>query len=196
MFYPKERTRIRVQSDIAKYPLDRVTLGIFSVSPSAKAVADVLAATALLAAETTISTGFTDPDVPRNVRLTLTETAADVAAVQGVVNGTDMAGNVIAETMPVFTENTLGTVVGSKVFATVTSIVIPAMDGAGVEISVGSGDLIGIPAIPISAALKPVQVSATAITITADLTNLNGNNFTLDAGEFDDSEHEVLLYLS
>jgi len=194
MLYPYDFKDKKLQSDVDSVALSAVFHGTFAVSPIAPDVDALKVATALLAAETTL-TIFAAPDVARNVTLTLTETAADVAAVQAVVIGTDMADEVLTETMPVFTVNTIGSVAGSKAFKTVTSVVIPAMDGAGVECSVGFGNIAGIPALAFSAALKPIAVSATAITITASTTVLASNVFTLDSGSFDGSERVVLIMM-
>ena len=96
-------------------------------------------------AQTTISTAITNPVTPRVITLTSGGTAADIKAVQAVVNGTNMADEVISETMPIFTVNTATTVTGLKAFKTVTSIVVPAMDGAAAEVAVGTGPALGIP---------------------------------------------------
>jgi len=85
------------------------------------------------------------PDVPRVIALRSGGTAADIAAVQAVVNGTNMADEVISETMPVFTLNTATTVTGAKAFKTVTSVVVPAMDDPAAEVSIGYGAALGIP---------------------------------------------------
>lgn len=110
-----------------------------------------LAAVAALKASTVCGVAATtlvptaQPDVPRVVTLTSGGTATDIKAVQAVVNGTNMAGEVISETMPIFTVNTATTVTGLKAFATVTNVVVPIMDGAAAEVSVGCGAALGIP---------------------------------------------------
>ena len=81
----------------------------------------------------------------RNIVITAGGTAGDIKAVQAVVHGTNVAGETISETMPAFTVNTAGAVTGSKAFETVTSVVVPAMDGAGVTLDIGFGALLGLP---------------------------------------------------
>lgn len=81
----------------------------------------------------------------RNIVITADGTADDIKAVQAVVHGTNIAGETISETMPAFTVNTKGAVTGSKAFATVTSVVVPAMDGAGVTLDIGFGSVLGLP---------------------------------------------------
>lgn len=91
-----------------------------------------------------ITTAITNPDVPRNVTATAGGTAADVKAVQVIVAGTNEEGVAITETLPAFTVNTTGTVVGNKAFATVTSITMPAHDGTGATTAVGRGAKLGL----------------------------------------------------
>ncbi|MFG3137700.1 hypothetical protein [Streptomyces sp. NPDC048211] len=92
-----------------------------------------------------VTTGLTNPDVPRNITATAGGTAADVKAVQVVITGTNTHGDVITETLPAFTVNTTGTVTGSKAFATVTSVTIPAHDGTGATTAIGTGSKLGLP---------------------------------------------------
>lgn len=113
-------------------------------SPGAADVDAVLAAVTDDGTEQTITAGITDPDVPRCITATAGGTAGDIKAIQVTVNGTNAEGVAISETLPAFTVNTAGTVVGSKAFATVTSVVIPAHDGNGATTSIGYGDKIGL----------------------------------------------------
>ncbi|KPI09924.1 hypothetical protein OV450_3415 [Actinobacteria bacterium OV450] len=92
-----------------------------------------------------VTTGITDPVVPRNVTATAGGTAGDIKAIQVVVAGTNVYGEAITETLPAFTVDTAGTVVGSKAFATVTSITIPAHDGTGATTAIGTGAKLGLP---------------------------------------------------
>lgn len=108
------------------------------------AVAALKASTVCGIAQTTL-VPTAQPDVPRVITLTSGGTADDIKAVQAVVNGTNANDEVISETMPVFTVNTATTVTGAKAFKAVTSVVVPAMDGAAAEVSVGYGPALGIP---------------------------------------------------
>lgn len=84
------------------------------------------------------------PDVPRNI--TVTQTAVDAEDTNGtiVIVGTDIAGNVITETI---TPNAGVTVAGAKAFKTVTSVtgVGWIIGGGNDTITVGVGSLIGLP---------------------------------------------------
>lgn len=93
----------------------------------------------------TVTTGITQPPTPRNVTATAGGTATDIKAVQVTVTGTNVYGDVISETLPAFTVDTAGTVTGSKAFATITSIAIPAHDGTGATTAVGLGSKLGLP---------------------------------------------------
>lgn len=92
-----------------------------------------------------VTTSITNPDVPRNVTATSGGTAGDIKAVQVTVTGTDLEGNTITETLPVFTVDSATTVVGSKAFRAVTSYSVPAMDGTGATVAIGVGSKLGLP---------------------------------------------------
>lgn len=103
------------------------------------------AITAAADAATVVTTGFTQPICAKNITATAGGTAGDIKAVQVIVEGTNMADEVITETLPVFTVDTAGTVVGSKAFKTVTKVTIPAMDGTGATVAIGYGEKLGLP---------------------------------------------------
>lgn len=103
----------------------------------------VHAAIATVVAGATTSTGFTNPDVPRNVVLFFAGTAADVGPATYVVTGTNVEGKVITENFTV-ADNQAGAVTGNKAFKTVTSVRQPSADGTGATFSVGYGTKIGL----------------------------------------------------
>lgn len=132
---------------------DRGRRNILSVSfvatdlkrPSIATAAAVMAATAVSnTAATTFTTGFTAPDVPRNLTVTIANgTAANVAAGNIVVTGTNVEGKVITESFAV-TDNTPATITGNKAFKTVTQVDVPQQDGTGGTVSVDTGSKLGI----------------------------------------------------
>jgi hypothetical protein len=133
----------------------------------------------------TVTTGITSPDFPRNVTATAGGTAGDIKAIQVVVHGTNEAGEVISETLPAFTENTAGTVVGNKAFATVTSFVIPAHDGTGATTAIGTGAKLGLGKkisrnSVIAAYLNKVK-EGTAPTVAVSASALESNTATLNS---------------
>jgi hypothetical protein len=113
-------------------------------SPAAPDTDIVLAAVTDDGEEAVVTTGITNPDVPRALTATAGGTAADIKAVQVIVAGTNADGAAITETLPAFTVNTAGTVTGSKAFATVTSVTIPPHDGTGATTSIGTSDKLGL----------------------------------------------------
>jgi hypothetical protein len=125
-------TRSRVMSE---------TLG----SPVVGATTAVHAAVTDTGSQQVVTTGITNPAVPRNITATSGGTAADIKAIQVVVAGTNVYGEAITETLPAFTADSAGTVVGSKAFKTVTSITIPAHDGTGATTAIGHGAKLGLP---------------------------------------------------
>jgi hypothetical protein len=113
-------------------------------SPAVGATTAVHAAVTDTGVQVVVTTAITSPAVPRNVTATAAGTAGDIKAIAVIVAGTNEEGVAISETLPVFTVDTPGTVVGSKAFATVTSITIPAHDGVGATTAVGTGAKLGL----------------------------------------------------
>lgn len=79
---------------------------------------------------------------PRNITFTTT-THADIDAVGCVVEGEDIDGNPLTETVTL-TDGGNATDAGLKAFAKVETITIPAQSGTGGAIEIGFGDLIGL----------------------------------------------------
>lgn len=92
-----------------------------------------------------LTTGITNPVVPRNITATAGGTPGDIGAIAVIITGTNMADEVITETLPAFTIDTAGIVTGNKAFKTVTSIEIPAHDGLGATTAIGWGSKLGLP---------------------------------------------------
>lgn len=113
-------------------------------SPALGVVTAVHAAVTSTGSPSVVTTALTNPAVPRNVTATAGGTSTDIKAVSVVVVGTNVHGDVITETLPPFTVDTAGTVVGSKAFKTVTQVTIPAHDGTGATTSIGTGAKLGL----------------------------------------------------
>lgn len=103
----------------------------------------VLAATATATTAQTVTTGITNPDVPRNLVVKPGGTAADLGSGTVVVHGTNWEGAAISEEFGL-TDGATTAITGNKAFKTVTSVVIPICDGTGATISVGVGNKLGI----------------------------------------------------
>jgi hypothetical protein len=121
--YPNNPKDHKLKTDVPKSTVDMGFLAHFQV-PAAlatvAAVAGILAAVIDDGEPAVITEGFTQPSVPRNITATAGGTAGDIKAIQVIVEGTNYADEVITETLPAFTENTAGSVVGSKAFKTIT----------------------------------------------------------------------------
>jgi len=135
------------------------------VIPAAKAVAAdadyVLAAKALTTEVQDITTGITNPPTPRVLSVT---GSADTAIGEVEITGTDAAGALLEETLEL--DGNPLTVVGTKAFATVTKITLPALAGAnGETISVGLAGAFGLPyKLPYDTILK-IYNGGTATTV-------------------------------
>ena len=152
------------------------------------AVADtdgILAAVTDNSAPQVITTGIIQPEYPRNITATAGGTAGDIKAIAVVLAGYDREGNAIAETLPVFTVDTPGTVAGTKAFAKVTSITIPAHDGNGATTAIGFGDVLGIGARlsrnTVQRAYLNKVLEGTAPTVTFSATVLESNTIDLNS---------------
>lgn len=138
-----------IKTDVERKNVDRAFVAHFQVLAAdavAAAIDGILAAFATSSSASTVKTsGFSNPAVPRNVSATAGGTAGDIKAVQVVIEGTNYEGEVITETLPAFTVDTAGSVIGSKAFKTITKVTVPAMDGNGATVAIGFGDKLGLP---------------------------------------------------
>lgn len=153
---------------------------------SAASAAAVLAATATAVTAQTITTGITNPDVPRNLTITTGGTTADIAAGTVTITGTNVEGKTISEAFSM-SDNLNGSVTGNIAFKTVTQIVFPIADGTGATISVGTGAKLGLnhrlqpnkstvivlQDTAIDGSIPTVQATPTASTTHGDTVELN-----------------------
>lgn len=177
-----------MQTDVG--PSVTVDQGYIAHLTIAAAAATVASTTGIHAAVTdngaqqVVTTGITQPSVPRALSATAGGTAGDIKAIQVTIAGTNYAGEAITETLPAFTVDTAGTVQGSKAFKTVTSITIPAHDGTGATTAVGFNEKLGLPdklaANTVIAAIFDGTREATAPTVTASATALESNTVDLN----------------
>lgn len=165
-----------------------VPQGAISVSLGSPALGTTTAVHAAVTdngAEQTVTTAITNPAVCRNITATAGGTATDIKAIQVTVYGTNIDGELISETLPAFTLDTAGTVVGSKAFKTVTKIVIPAHDGTGATTAIGTGAKLGLKWMKsrndIAAAYLNGTKEGTAPTVVADADEIEKNTVTLNS---------------
>lgn len=93
-----------------------------------------------------ITSGFTQPDVPRNISMTPTGTTGDVESCVITLTGTNIKGQVITDTLT-FSADASTIQSGTKAFKTLTSISFPAdceSGGFAATWSVGVGEKIGL----------------------------------------------------
>lgn len=179
----------KIKTDVKGVDVDRAFLARFQV-PAALATVESTtgihaAITCSASAVTTVTTAITNPSVPRNITATAGGTAGSIKSVQVTITGTNYADEVITEDLPAFTVDTAGTVAGSKAFKTVTSISIPAMDGAGATAAIGFGEILGLPyKLPHNTVFKAYldnTLEATAPTVTVSTSALEGNTVDLNS---------------
>lgn len=153
---------------------------------SATSATAVLPATATVVAGTTITSGITNPDVPRNLTITTGGTTANIAAGNVTITGTNVEGKVIVEEFAM-ADNLDGSVTGNKAFKTVTSIQFPAADGTAATISVGTGAKLGL-----NHRLMPDKTSMVVIQDTA----IDGSSPTLQAAPSGSTVHGTVVELN
>lgn len=165
----------------------------YQCAPAAASATAVHAAKALTAgAQAGVTTGITNPDVPRTVTV-----KGNASGITGnvVIHGTNVEGAAISDTIAL---NGASEVEGIKAFKTVTSIDLPAETHAGTDtVSVGIGTKLGLPHIVDNAALLLLKLfndSADAGTLAVDNDEVEKNLFSL-AGTADGAKKVDLYYL-
>lgn len=149
----------------------------YQISPLAVSSTYVLASTSLTASTQTITTGITNPDVPRNVTY---KGALSTSTGNVTVTGTDFAGNPINETVSL---SGTTVVAGSKAFAAITQIDLPVSSGSGDTVSIGIGSKLGLPYTltknTVRTAYNNNVLETTAPTVAIDPVNICNNTVTL-----------------
>ena len=149
----------------------------YQISPVVASNTAVLVSTALTALVQTITTGITNPDVPRN---TVAKGAIATSIGTVSVTGTDFLGAVITETIAL---SGVSVVAGLKAFATVTQITLPVSSGTGDGVSIGLGSKLGLPYTftknVVAKAYNNNVLEATAPAVNFDPVNICNNTATL-----------------
>ena len=197
--YNTRSEQLRFQTDVNGVSIDAAFIGHIEFSAEQAAAADdagVLAAVTDTGEPQEITEGLSDPFYPRNITATAGGVAGDIKAIQVVIEGDDMAGNVISETLPAFTEDTAGSVAGSKAFRHVSKVTIPAHDGNGATTSIGYGNALGLPlklsADTVVATVHNGSREQNFPTVSVDADNLCSNTIELDT-DLDGSAVDVFL---
>jgi len=194
-FYPFNPTLgQRLQTNANGVVVDASYIAHLVWSEEEAIVADIdslKVATAVSADSTVTLVPTAQPVCARNITLTADGTAGSIKAVAAIVTGKNIDGETITETMPAFTVDTAGSVTGSKAFASVDKVDVPAMDGAGVTVSIGHGEKLGLPyLLPTNTVLfgsKGATREADAPTVAVSATAIESNtidfNSALDGTE-------------
>ncbi len=133
---------------------------------------------------TVLSTFAHQPDLPRNLTVTTGGTTADCKLATVVVVGTNFYGASISENFAI-TDNQNGTTTGVKAFKTVSTVTIPAQDGAGCTYAVGIGPALGLKSCMALAGYGVFSVfdgayETTRATWVADATHVESNTITMN----------------
>lgn len=181
----------RIQGEAGAEPVDMAFLAHYQEVPAATGTAAVHAAITLPDAGTLdVTTGITNPDVPRT--LTITGNQAGITG-NVVIEGTDAAGAAITDSIAA---NGTSTVEGVRAFKTVTKITVPEKNGAGDTIAVGWAKKLGLPHKVYNAACLLVKLfngAADSGTLTVDA-DLSKNLYAL-AGTPDGNKVVDLFYI-
>lgn len=190
-----------LSTDVYGISLKELRLGKLALSAAEGAAADVdaiLDGQASAADKVTTVTKFlAQPPYPRNLTITPGGTTADVKAGSITVTGTNIKNEVISEDFA-FLENATAATVGAKAFKSVTSVVIPAQDGAGATFDVGFGDKLGLPFMADENTVIQVVVDGvietTAPTVVFDVDEIEKNTVDLNSA-LDGSIVEIIFAL-
>ncbi|HEX3018543.1 MAG TPA: hypothetical protein VHP31_11925 [Caproicibacter sp.] len=172
-----------IQTDAHGVSVDHAFLAHFQVT-AASAVGTsataVHAAVTLTTSAQTVTTAITNPAAPRNVSAT-----GNASGITGnvVITGTNYNGDTITETIAL---NGTSTVAGTKAFASITSIALPAKTNtSGDTVSVGIGSALGLPYKlahnTVLAAFLDNTKETTAPTVTTSAAVLESNTITLSS---------------
>ena len=143
--------------------------------------------TAEPAGETVIVTPATptifkgQPSCPRNITATVAATTpGHVKAAAIKITGKNIAGETISEELTP-TADTPATLTGTKAFASITSVEVPAQDGDSVTVDIGFGKSFGLPyliAADEQAVVKLFDGVVDAGTVANSATDIEANTFT------------------
>jgi hypothetical protein len=137
----------RLYQDV-KLPTQQVVEKQTITAPAADSTTNVVSghAGATSAAIATVTSGLTNPDVPRNLVITPGGTTTDVESCVIVVAGTNIFNQSISENFT-FAANDSAAQTGTKAFKTITSVTFPAnceSGGFAATWSIGAGSKLGL----------------------------------------------------
>ncbi len=191
----------KIQTDVPGVVADQSFLAHIEIAAADAVVGDpdgVHAAVIDTGVQQVITTGITNPSIPRNITATFGGTATDIKAIEVIIEGTNYLDEVITETLPAATVDTAGIVIGNKAFKTVTEITIPAHDGVLATTAIGFGDKLGLPYLLERNTIKDVYLNdveeVTAPTVVADSDEIEKNTIDLNSA-LDGTQVDIYLYV-
>lgn len=157
----------------------------------APGAATVHAAITMTVAAQTVTTGITNPKKPRGLSIT-----GGQASETGIVTitGTNINGDPISEAI---TLNGTATVAGTKAFASITSLAIPArVQETTPTVTIGTTDVMGLPlCLPAAACVYATYhngtLEETAATVTVDSDEIEKN--TADPNSANNADHTLVF---
>lgn len=167
-------------TDVYGINVDKGSIAHIEISAAEAVAADadgILKETALGAEASTVTEFLNDMPYPRNVTIV----ASDTQTGDAVITGTNIADEVITETLTI---NSTTPVIGAQAFKTITSIALPAKAGSE-TVNVGWGDKLGLPYLLtkktlVMACLDGV-IETTAATVAIDADELDKNTVDLNS---------------
>jgi len=110
------------------------------------------------------------PDVPRNIKMTVTDADDSITYLKVTVLGTDILGRVLTEIFYITAAGVGKVQAGNKIFATLTSITVDKVTGgvAADKLDFGWSTLIGVPAVGKNFAVSLLLHDGTAEAATAE----------------------------
>lgn len=167
----------------------RGSIAHYEESPLASTTTKIHAAITLTTEVQHISTGITNPDVPRVISITGVKAGGALTG-DVVIHGTDASGAIITDTIAL---NDNATVNGVKAFKTVTLIDVPVYVTSGDTVSIGTTDLLGLIHLLSQNTVWEVflnnvkETTAPTVTVSSDVLSLNtvDLNSALDGNQVD-----------
>lgn len=176
-----DQERSRLPTNDEKTVLSAGTVGAITAYMGAPILADVDRIVTAVDWGDGALTIAAQPDVPRNLTVTLTDANASITAGILTLVGEDAAGRVVTDIMDLTDGLTW---VGTKIFAKVTSATISGTAGsvgAGVDqVTVGVGNVIGTP-VDLNAAGNVVHAYVGAVRVTPDAIAVGASTSGIDA---------------
>jgi hypothetical protein len=116
----------------------------YEIAPLADDAEAFLEETALTAEVQTITAFDGEVDVPRQILIT---TGNATMAGDIVLTGTDFNGDTLTETVSMVGDDGLTEYLATKMFASITQVVLPIQTAPGDTVAIGSTDVVGFPFI-------------------------------------------------